>query len=108
MPSLLDSSTDKTRSSALADGHQTVEKLRPVQFVVTIEEQNLGDLPGKLAHSKRIGGLRLAVLLVAAAIVIAAPYGIALALRSGGCIIAQKAADRTADAGFHALRRMNA
>jgi len=52
--------------------------------------------------------LRLAALLIVTAIMIAAPYGIALALRSGGCIIAQKAAGRTADVGFHALRRINA
>jgi hypothetical protein len=52
--------------------------------------------------------VRLVGLLVAAAIVITAPYGIALAVRSGGCMITQKAAARTADVGFHALRRMAA
>jgi hypothetical protein len=52
--------------------------------------------------------MRLAALLVVAAIVIATPYGIALVVRSGICTIAQKA-DRTADAaGVHALRRLDA
>jgi hypothetical protein len=52
--------------------------------------------------------MRLAALLVAAATVIATPYGIALAVRSGICTIAQKV-ERTADAsGVHALRRLDA
>jgi hypothetical protein len=51
--------------------------------------------------------MRLAALLVVAAIMIATPYGIAIAVRSGICTIAEKV-DRTADVGVHALRRLDA
>jgi hypothetical protein len=59
-------------------------------------------------HARLQTSVRLVALLVAAAIVITAPYGIALAVRTGGCMITQKAVDRTADVWFHALRRMDA
>ena len=52
--------------------------------------------------------MRLAALLVAAAIVLTAPYGIAAAVRSGVCVAAAKAAGRTAEVGVHALRRLDA
>ena len=52
--------------------------------------------------------MRLALLLVAAAIVLTAPYGIAAAIRSGVCVAAAKAAGRTAEVEVHALRRLDA
>jgi hypothetical protein len=50
--------------------------------------------------------MRLAALLVVAAIVIAAPYGIASAIRSGVCIAAAKAVGHAAEG--YALRRLDA
>jgi hypothetical protein len=36
---------DKARSSALLNGHQPAEQLRSIQLVMTVEEQDLGNLP---------------------------------------------------------------
>jgi len=54
---------DKARSTAFADGHEAAQKLGPVQLVVTVEEQNLVDLPGEFADAHGIDRMRGAVLL---------------------------------------------
>jgi hypothetical protein len=90
---------------------------RPV-FTPWCRQQRRADAPGvnqvnqkEKAMTIRANlrtSMRLTALLVAAAIVIATPYGIALAVRSGICTIAQKVERTAAAAGVHALRRLNA
>jgi hypothetical protein len=75
---------------------------------------NDAPMPGRPKKEKAVTiraniqtSMRLAALLVVAAIMIATSYGIAMAVRSGGCIIAQKV-ERTAEVAAHALRRLDA